>query len=179
MQITIRTHHVDITPSLKEYAKKKIEKLEKYFENIQEIIVELDVSATSDEDQRQVAFGIIKASQTTMRAEEATRDMYASIDLLTEKLEVQLRRHKEKLKDHKKSGSKRSVGAVAKSRNGHKGLTFLKDDKLYIPKPMTPEEALDILLVEKNKFLVFRNAKTEQVNVIYPIRGEQYGLIET
>ena len=55
MQITVRTHHVSITQALKEYVEKKMSKLERFFSNIQEIQIELDVVGTSAENERQVA----------------------------------------------------------------------------------------------------------------------------
>ncbi len=177
MKITIRTHHIDITPALKEYAEKKAEKLEKYFESIQEVQIELDVVATADENERQLAIGIIKASQTLIRAEVASKDMYASIDLLEEKLETQLRKHKEKLKSHEKSRQKRSLNAPVKV--APRKVEVSEDAKLMAAKPIDVEEAADILVMEKTRFLVFRNAQTQQINVIYPISKGHFGLIET
>jgi putative sigma-54 modulation protein len=101
MQIKVRTHHVDITPALKAYAEKKMAKLEKYFKNIVEINVELDIVDHADPAKRQSAKAHILASQATLYAEGISDDMYASIDILLEKLEAQIIKHKEKLKDHK------------------------------------------------------------------------------
>ena len=180
MQITIRTHHVDITPALKEYTQKKVEKLEKYFENTQEILIELDVVDTADNNKSQVASGHIKASQATLFAEESSKDMYASIDLLMEKLEIQLRKHKEKLRSHKKESMKRTISEIRDTAtgSGKKQVAISDDEKLYIAKPMTAEEAADILELEKTKFLMFRNSVTEEINVIYPVKAGVYGLIE-
>ena len=90
MLVNVRTHHLDITAALKEYAKKKLVKLDRFFENIQEITIELDISSASDENKRQIANAIVKASGVLIRAEEANKDMYASIDGIFDKLEAQL-----------------------------------------------------------------------------------------
>jgi putative sigma-54 modulation protein len=180
MLVTVRAQHVDITSALKEYAESKVEKLSKRFENIQEIVVELDVSETSDEGKRNIAKGIIKASQTLIRAEQASDNMYASIDLLEDKLEVQLRRHKEKMKDHK-NNDKLAHKIEVHSRDKHHGSSqdVLNDiERRYVPKPMVPEEAADYLRLEKLSFLMFRNSTTEEINVIYEMKNKDYGLIE-
>lgn len=180
MEIIVRTHHVSITPKLKEYAKKKTDKLDSFFHNIQEIVIELDMIASSNEDERQIAKGIIKASGTTIRATEASKDMYASIDMLIEKLGKQLKKHKEKLKDHKHrlSTTKASEKLLAPT-NGKKKIAKANHEPRYIPKPMMPEDAIILIEDQKHDFLVFRNAETEQINVIYPSKKGTYGLIET
>jgi len=182
MQINVRTHHVDITPALKEYSEKKMHKLEKYFESIQEILVELDIVNTADENKRQVAMATIWAAQTIIRAKETSKDMYASIDMIFEKLEKQIKKHKDKLKSRKDGAGKRTIIAIpAKERSTSKSpiIDILEDEKHYNPKPMTPEEAAELLDLESLNFLVFRNSTTETIQVIYLMHNGDYGLIET
>ena len=183
MPVTIRTHHVDITPALKDYAQKKMGKLEKFFENIREIQIELDISDTADENKRQIATGMIKSSQKLIRATEASKDMYASVDIIFDKLEKQLIKHKEKLKSHKEAKKKRTFVAPVSASTNQAAKTpkkFLKEktEKRYISKPVTPEEAAQVLDLDDLDFLVFRNAQTEEINVIYPLSSGDYGLIE-
>jgi len=178
MNITIKSHHVNITGALKDYAHKKVEKILKFFDNIQDVIIELDIRDNSDEDSRQFAAGILHASQTVLRAEEASRDMYASIDLVCEKLAQQLKKHKEKLRDH----NRKAAAAV----KGDKDITAPKstssaefdEDDLYIAKPMEIDEAADILTERKTPFLMFRNIRSEEINVVYPLGKGKIGLIE-
>lgn len=176
MNITIKSHHVNITGALKEYAHKKVEKLLKFFDNIQDVIIELDIRDNSDEDSRQFAAGILHASQTVLRAEESSRDMYASIDLVCEKLTQQLKKHKEKLRDHNRKLAAKSQPeeASAKSPND----TTLDEDDLYIAKPMDIDEAADVLTERKTPFLMFRNIRSEEINVVYPLGKGKIGLIE-
>jgi putative sigma-54 modulation protein len=176
MNITIKSHHVNITGALKEYAHKKVEKLLKFFDNVQEVIIELDIRDTSDEDSRQFAAGIIHASQTTIRAEESSRDMYASIDLLCEKLTQQLKKHKEKLRDHNRKTAVKGLTEEPLSKS--EIAPELDADNLYIEKPMTVDEAADILEERRTPFLMFRNIRSEEINVIYPINKDKIGLIE-
>lgn len=183
MQINVRTHHVDITDALKDYSQKKMQKLEKYFDNIQEILIELDIINTSDENKRQVAMATIWASQTIIRAKVASKDMYASIDMIFEKLEKQLIKHKDKIKN-RKNGSFRSIHSPIQNHKGKpvpkNGSTQQhKEDRYFNPKPMSPEEAAERLELESLPFLVFRNSITEHINVIYLLDNGDYNLIET
>lgn len=95
MNITISGRHLNITEAMKEYARKKVAKLERFFDRIMKIQVILDV-----EGERQTAEMIVSAARgSTLIAEVATTDMYAAIDLAIDKIERQLTRHKEKLYD--------------------------------------------------------------------------------
>ena len=177
MNITIKSHHVNITGALKEYAHKKVEKILKFFDNIQDVIIELDIRDTADEDSRQFAAGILHASQTVLRAEESSRDMYASIDLVCDKLTLQLKKHKEKLRDHNRKLAGKVVTdnePVVKSD----APKDLDEDELYIAKPMDIDEAADVLTERKTPFLMFRNIRSEEINVVYPMGKGKIGLIE-
>lgn len=102
MNITISGHHLSVTEAMKEYARKKASKLERFFDRIRKIQVTLDV-----EGERQTAEMIVSAVRgSTLIAEVASTDMYAAIDLAVDKLERQLTRHKEKLynKRNRKKG---------------------------------------------------------------------------
>ncbi|NBV42094.1 ribosome-associated translation inhibitor RaiA [bacterium] len=179
MNITIKALHVNITGALKEYAQKKVEKVLKYFDNVQDVVIELDIRDSADEDARQFVAGIIHASQTVIRAEAESRDMYGSIDLVCDKLSHQLKKHKEKLRDHHKKTSARSLTEESTGKNGKtKTVTVNDEQELYIAKPMEVDEAVDILAEQKTAFLMFRNIRTEEINVVYPIKKGQFGLIE-
>lgn len=176
MNITIKAHHVNITGALKDYANKKVEKLLKFFDNVQDVTIELDIRDASDEDSRQFVAGIIHASQTIIRAEESSRDMYASIDLVCEKLGVQLKKHKEKLRDHNRKAGAKAINIEPGDKNDI--APELDADNLYIPKPMTVDEAVELLEERELPFLMFRNIRTEEINVVYPIGSSKIGHLE-
>lgn len=97
MQINIQGHHTVLTGPLREYAEKKITKLQEFFSNIQKITVMLDARQNLDTKRSQVAeVSIWAAGKKLIRATEAGQDMYAAIDLVFEELKKQLVRHKEK-----------------------------------------------------------------------------------
>ncbi|MFC1752824.1 ribosome hibernation-promoting factor, HPF/YfiA family [Thermoproteota archaeon] len=188
MIINVKARHVSITPPLKDYAKKKFEKLAKFFNNIQEISIELDVIDTADEAKRHSASATVWASGKVIKAQEASRDMYASIDMLLSKTETQLKKYKDKLKEYQRAAHKRefsftpdseSRSGAGKSAGSSSGQPKISEEKLYIPKPMAPEDAAAIVEMDNLRFLAFRNIETEEINVIYPLKQkDQYGLIE-
>lgn len=97
MQITIQGHKVELTEPLKEYAIKKLSKLQEFYQNIQKIEIILDVRDLSDPKRSQVAeVSVWLAGKKVVRATEAGENMYAAIDLVLEELKIQVIRHKEK-----------------------------------------------------------------------------------
>ncbi|MCZ6803801.1 MAG: ribosome-associated translation inhibitor RaiA [Proteobacteria bacterium] len=97
MQINVTGHHIEITDSLKSYVENKFERLERHFENIANIRVILRV-----EKERQKAEATIHVNRGNLFADDEQEDMYAAIDGLTDKLDRQLKKHKEKLTDHRR-----------------------------------------------------------------------------
>ena len=98
MQISVPGHHVEITDSLKSYVDSKFEKLQRHFENITNVHVILTV-----EKERQKAEATVHVNKGNLFADDVKEDMYAAIDGLTDKLDRQLKKHKEKLTDHHRS----------------------------------------------------------------------------
>ncbi|PID43939.1 MAG: ribosomal subunit interface protein [Gammaproteobacteria bacterium] len=91
MQLNISGHHVDLTDALKEYVSNKIKRLERHFDNISNVQVTLSV-----EKQRQIAEATMYLSGTDIHATSENEDMYAAIDALSDKLDRQILKHKEK-----------------------------------------------------------------------------------
>lgn len=95
MQLNLTGHHVDITPALRDYVNAKIEKVERHFDNVTDAHVILTV-----EKLRHKAEATINVSGGSIFADSVEDDMYAAIDGLVDKLDRQVKRHKEKLKAH-------------------------------------------------------------------------------
>jgi len=104
MQINLSGHHVDITTPLREYVNSKMERLERHFDHVTDIHVVLGV-----EKLRHKAEATMHISGGTIFAESVEENMYAAIDALVDKLDRQLKKHKEKITDHH-----RSEGSIAK-----------------------------------------------------------------
>jgi len=97
MQINISGHHVEVTTSLKDYVHSKVEKLERHFDHITNVQVTLTV-----EKQSQKAEATVHVAGGELHANADNEDMYAAIDNLTDKLDRQLIKHKEKMGDHRR-----------------------------------------------------------------------------
>ena len=96
MQINLTGHHVDITPAIREYVEKKFERIQRHFDNITGIHVILTV-----EKERHKAEAKLNVSQADLFADDESDNMYAAIDGLIDKLDRQVKKHKEKLTDHR------------------------------------------------------------------------------
>ena len=98
MQIDLTGHHVDITTPLRDYVNSKMERLERHFDHVNDIHVILSV-----EKLRHKAEATMRISGGSLFADATEEDMYAAIDALTDKLDRQVKKHKEKLTDHPRS----------------------------------------------------------------------------
>ena len=95
MQITIKGHQIDITPALREHTESKMERLTRHFDHLHELSIVLSIEKLLHK-----AEVTMQLSGKTLHADATAPDMYAAIDVLVDKVETQLRKHKEKLTDH-------------------------------------------------------------------------------
>ncbi len=95
MQLNITGHHVEVTDSLKNYVTEKLERLEKHFDHVNNVHVILSI-----EKQRQKSEATVNVNGASLFADSTEEDMYAAIDSMVDKLDRQIKKHKEKLKDH-------------------------------------------------------------------------------
>ena len=176
MAITVRGKNIDVTPALKDYVAKRVGKITKYFDgaSMGEITAILTVSKG-----RHIVEVTVPINGILLRGEEATPDMYTSIDLVIEKLEKQIEKYKTKLARKLKSGSFKTEFIPAA------GAAVANDDefnvvktKRFAVKPMAVDEAVMQMNLINHDFYVFANADTEEVNVVYRRKDGRYGLIE-
>lgn len=99
MRIIISGKQLEMTEAIKNYVESKVSKLTKYIENITEVDVTLTVENTKSEGKKFKAIGLVYAPNKTIKIEEEHPDLYAAIDLLSDGLERQVRKYKEKMKD--------------------------------------------------------------------------------
>jgi len=174
MRYIISGKNIEVTPALKAAVQDKIGKLERYFEPDTEIQVTLAV-----EKDRQKIEVTIPVKGTIIRAEQESSDMYVSIDLVEEIIERQLKKYKNKLIDSKQD----AVGfskLLAQEEVIEDDTIEITRSKRFAMKPMDPEEACVQMELLGHNFYVFRNAETDEVNVVYKRKGKSnsYGLIE-
>lgn len=177
MQISTTFRHMEPSDALKSYAAEKLERVQKYID--EPIVAQVFLTV---EKIRHIAEVTITAKGITIKASEETNDMYAAIDAVVDKIERQLRRYKERIKEHKPSPEseerkvKKTVLA-AESIELRQEPVIIKS-KTFSIKPMSVEEAVMQMDLLHKDFLVFTDSTTEDINVIYRRKDGNYGLIE-
>ncbi|GAB4484967.1 MAG: ribosome-associated translation inhibitor RaiA [Thermodesulfovibrionales bacterium] len=171
MKITVNGRHLEITPALNSYSAEKIRKFEKYLPDIAEAVVTLSV-----EKYRHKAEVLLKVNGMLIQAESVTGEIYSSIDEVSEKLERQVKKYKEKLVAHRKGGAK-AAAPSAREGAAREGGRIIKNKRFEL-KPMSPDEAsLQMEMLDKD-FFVFINDLSGDMNVIYRRQDGNFGLIE-
>jgi len=174
MQTSVTFKNLDPSDNLKSYVGDKLDRFDKFLDNPAEANVVLAV-----EKFRHIAEINISGDRLSIIGKEETVDMYSAIDMVLDKLEKQIKKNKAKIRERR---------SVAKNRN-----RSMPDEDITLPdedierqikirnieyKPMDVEEAvLQMDLIEDN-FLVFTNARSDQINVLYRRRDGHYGLIQ-
>lgn len=171
MKFTIIGKNIDVTPGLRTAVEEKIGKLEKYFKPDTEVKVTLAV-----EKDRQKIEVTIPVKGTTIRSEQSSNDMYVSIDLVQEIIERQMKKYKNKLIEREQEGGFLLEEAFD-SEEDDEEIKLVKTKRFGI-KPMFPEDACIEMELLGHDFFVFKNAETDEVNVVYKRKGNTYGLIE-
>lgn len=172
MRFTISGKNIEITESLKNAVMDKLGKLERYFTPETEIIVTLSV-----EKERQKIEVTIPVKGNIIRSEQVSNDMYVSIDLVEEVIERQLRKYKTKIVEKHQNGGNLRKEFIEKEAEEEEEVKIIRT-KQFGMKPMFPEDACVQMELLGHSFFVFRNADTEEVNVVYKRKGNTYGLIE-
>ena len=171
MRVTVIGKNINVTPALKEIVEKKISKLDKYFQPDTEARATLTVQKN-----RQILEVTISFNGVILRCEEATDDMYKSIDLVQAKLERQIRKQKTKLQRRNNESLRfNSIKEIALEEDDEGEIVKVKKFNI---KPMNTEEAILQMELVQHNFFVFKDADTNNVNVIYKRKDGNYGLLE-
>lgn len=172
MRMTISGKNMVVTEGIKNVLEKKIQKLDKYFSP------ETPVTATlSVEKNRHILEVTIPVNGAILRAEEATDDMYHTIDRVMDKLEKQIRKHRTKLEKRIKDGSFKFDAKEYVHEEPEPEPKIVRT-KRFAMKPMPVEEALLQMELLGHNFFVFSNGETDEVNVVYKRKDGDFGLIE-
>ncbi|HJC15656.1 MAG TPA: ribosome-associated translation inhibitor RaiA [Candidatus Fusicatenibacter intestinigallinarum] len=172
MKITISGKNIDVTEGLRAAVQDKLGKLERYFTPDTEVIVTLSV-----EKERQKIEVTIPVKGGIIRSEQVSNDMYVSIDLVEEVIERQLRKYKTKIVDKKQESGNFQKAYIENDYMEDEEIRIIRSKKFGM-KPMFPEDACVQMELLGHNFYVFRNAETDEVNVVYKRKGNTYGLIE-
>ena len=178
MKFIITEKKIQISDQLRDYAEKKIGKLDRFFKTESEAFITF-----TSERGRYIAEVTIKNNGMFHRVTEATSDMQASIDSAVAAIERQIRKHKTKLEKRLRDG------ALDKDYSSSIKHEPFEDDepdfkivrtKMFPVKPMTPEEAVLHMNLLEHEFFVFKNQNREDAfSIVYKRKSGDYGLIET
>lgn len=180
MRMNIRGENLEVTPALREYVDKKLGRLERYFDTPLNNSVHVTLSVVRDLHVIEVT---IPLPGVLLRAEARNGDMYASIDLVVDKLERQIRKHKTKV--NRKLVRDGDIRNLFVEETPALGQDDEDDDefevvrtKKFTMKPMDVDEAILQMNLLGHNFFVFANMDTEDINVVYRRDDGRYGLIE-
>lgn len=193
VQVTGR--HVMVTDPMKQYAKDKVAKIERFNMRIMDVHVTMDIQKT-----RHIVDIVLKVNDFRIKSSAVTDDMYASIDMAVDKVQSQLRKYKEKLIDRHSKGLHivdMNVNVLAPSMDGE--LTDINDEieeetirrheEQFVPhqvvnqetrpmKILTLDEAIMKMDLSGDLFLVYRCEEDQKIKVIYRRTDNHYGVIE-
>ena len=172
MKIKIFGKNIEVTEGIKGAVEEKLGKLDKYF--AEETKADVTLSVNRNDQKVEVT---IPVKGRIIRAEEISDDMYVSIDLVLEVIERQVNKHKKKLIDKEQNAAYLQNSFVEEETDEDDEIKIVRS-KRFAVKPMYPEDACIQMDLLGHNFYVFRNAETEEVNVVYKRKGNTYGLIE-
>jgi putative sigma-54 modulation protein len=186
MKLVIHGKNIEITEAIRDYVHQKIEKAVSHFQNItNEVDVHLSVARNPRINPRQAAEVTIFANGSVIRAEESSENLYASIDLVADKIARQLRKYKERRQDKKTQSQPTNEVVIPEpvvpdligDRTPELPGEVVRTKYFSMP-PMTLAEALEQLQLVGHDFYMFRNAETGEINVIYERNHGGYGVIQ-
>ena len=180
MKVSVTGRHMEITDALKSHVESGLDKVRSHFDKVIDATVVLAV-----EKHRHIAEINLLANGMRIHSKETSDDMYASMDAAFTKLEKQIKKHKDRINRHQPRTSRESRSyhhqiISLDSTNGHAETDvheIVHREKVPM-KPLSVEEAVMQLELVDEPFVVFSNADTSQVNVLYARDNGTYGLIE-
>ena len=173
MKFNIHGKKIDVTESIKSYIEQKIGRLDKYFENPDEITATALIKLRGKD---QVVEITINANKFILRGEEAHKDLYASIDKVSDKIERQIRKNKTRLK--KKTVRDVSKDFVLDFEEVEQNDNVIVKRKTIENKPMSEEEAILQMELLGHEFFAYKNEETNEVNILYKRKDGDYGILE-
>ena len=185
MNTAITGRHMEMTDALRAYIENSLRKLETHFDKVLDADVVLTI-----EKHRHIAEVNLHANSIRIHSRESTMDMYASVDAVMEKLEKQVRKFKDRINRHqpRRVREARSYGhaiisldetGTERTDTGARDYAHSEVHREKVAmKPMNVDEAVMQLELVDEPFLVFLNADTSRVNVLYAREDNTYGLIE-
>ena len=175
MTLNIRGNKIEITDAMKKHIESKLAKLDKYFENPDDIKASIVVRV---KDLEQIVEVTVPTTKFTLRAEESHEDFYAAIDLMVDKLERQIRKNKTRLNDRYRNVEVAEFNFNYElSQDEEEAVEKIVKRKNISMKPMDEEEAMLQIELLNHDFFVFKNVDEECVSVLYKRKDGNFGII--
>lgn len=173
MKFIIRSQKVKVTDAINKYVEEKIGRLDKYFENPNDLTANILIRVRNNE---QIIEATIPIKKFILRGEELNNNLYAAIDLLSDKLERQIRKNKTKMQSKKIKNNITQFNDfdVDEEENFNK----IVKRKNLDTKPMTEEEAILQMELLGHSFFIFKNESNKNISVLYKRKDENYGIID-
>ncbi|CAM4137085.1 ribosome hibernation-promoting factor, HPF/YfiA family [Lederbergia lenta] len=178
----IRGENIEVTEALRDHIEKKVSKLDRYFSETLEANVHVNLKVNPDKKAKIEV--TIPIPQLVLRAEETNDDMYAAVDLIVDKLERQIRKHKTKV--NRKFREKGNLNEFFATGENGSAVEEEDEDELNIVrtkrfdlKPMDSEEAVLQMNMLGHSFFIYTDAETDGTHIVYRRKDGKYGLIET
>ncbi len=174
MKVIISGKNIEVSDYLRNVVDKKARKLERYFRPDTEMQVTLSI-----EKSRHIAEVTILCDGIVLRGEEATGDMYSSIDVVLKKLERQMRKHRTRLEKRlREDGFEEASVYDYYEDDTEEDAPQVVRNKKFVARPMDIDDAIMQMELLGHSFFVFRNVHNNEVNVLYRRADGNYGLIE-
>ena len=180
----IRGENIEVTQAIREYAEKKVAKLERYFDDVPDTTAYVNLKVYPNHEAK--AEVTIPLPFLVLRAEETTFDLYASLDLVVNKLERQVRKYKTRINRKSRESGFEELRFLEEQANAMSDVEEATASDLEIVrskrfdlKPMNDEEAVLQMNMLGHDFFVYEDAETMGTNIVYRRNDGKYGLIET
>ncbi len=185
LRFNVRGENIEVTDAIRNYVEKKVGKLERYFSTAPEATAHINLKVYPDKTAKVEV--TIPLPYIVLRAEETSPDLYASADLVVDKLERQIRKFKTKINRKSRGKSAIEAEAVASFMKEEAGtesaeqtseFDIVRTKRLSL-KPMDSEEAVLQMNMLGHNFFIFEDAETNGTSIVYQRKDGKYGLIET
>lgn len=171
MKSIIRSKDIEVNKPIKDYIESKLEKVDKFFRNPNEITANIVLKLRGHE---QIIEVTIPTKNLLIRNEESQSDLYAAIDLVIDKIERQIRKNKEKIGRIDKD---KFLNYEIENGNEEENQKITKRKKIDT-KPMSEEEAILQMEMLGHDFYIFKDGFDEKIKVLYLRKDKDYGIIE-
>lgn len=178
----VRGENIEVTQAIRDYVEKKVGKLERYFTDVPDATAHVNLKVYTEKTAKVEV--TIPLPYLVLRAEETSPDLYASIDLVVDKLERQIRKFKTKINRKTRETAVNTADAAVFFNEGNgdeennSELDIVRTKRLSL-KPMDSEEAVLQMNMLGHNFFIFEDAETNGTSIVYRRKDGKYGLIET